>query len=151
MAGFFDRMLGRSKDSGSANKAKDRLQFVLVHDRVNIPPERLQMMKDEIVAVISKYVSVTSDEVEIALAQHDRKQNRLIAEVPFASLIDTLDPDEDVPYPITSTLFIELQPETSAEELPQLNEPLSSEETRPTRSQAKSGEDSVLETNNGLT
>jgi cell division topological specificity factor len=154
MAGFFDRMLGRSKDPGSANKAKDRLQFVLVHDRVNIPPERLQMMKDEIVAVISKYVSVTSDEVEIALAQHDRKQNRLIAEVPFASLIDTLDPDEDAPYPITSTLFIELQPDTSVEEdkeLPQLNEPLGSEETRPTRSQAKSGEDPVLEQNNDLT
>ncbi|MBC7870286.1 MAG: cell division topological specificity factor MinE [Chitinophagaceae bacterium] len=146
-------MLGRSKDPGSANKAKDRLQFVLIHDRVNIPPERLQMMKDEIVAVISKYVAVTHDQVEIALSQRERNQNRLIAEVPFASLINALDPDEDVPYPITSTLLVELQPETSGDKdkaLPQLNEHSSSEETRPTRSQASSSDDSLLEPNNDL-
>jgi septum formation topological specificity factor MinE len=38
MSNFFDRMFGR-KSEGSSSKAKDRLQFVLVHDRINLPPE----------------------------------------------------------------------------------------------------------------
>lgn len=91
MSGFFDRMLGRNKDDTSANTAKERLKFVLVHDRINLPPEQLKMMKSEILAVISKYVSVASEDVEIALEQHDRNDNRLIAEVPFSRRIELLD------------------------------------------------------------
>lgn len=94
MSGFFDRMLGRNKDDTSANTAKERLKFVLVHDRINLPPEQLKMMKAEILEVISKYVSVASEDVDIALEQHDRNDNRLIAEVPFSRRI-TLEDDED--------------------------------------------------------
>lgn len=83
MAGFFDRMLGRGRESGSAHQAKERLQFVLVHDRINLPPERLKEMKDEILAVISKYVDVDREEVDIALEQRDRHNNMLVAEIPF--------------------------------------------------------------------
>lgn len=88
MTGFFDRMLGRNRDETSANTAKERLKFVLVHDRINLPPEQLKMMKEEILAVISKYVSVSSEEVDIALEQRDRNDGRLIAEVPFSRRID---------------------------------------------------------------
>jgi cell division topological specificity factor len=102
MSGFFDRMLGRNKETPSANKAKERLQFVLIHDRVNLPPERLKAMKEEILAVISKYVAVSRDEVEIALEQRDRNKNKLIAEIPFSkSLSDDapsnprMDEDDD--------------------------------------------------------
>jgi cell division topological specificity factor len=83
MAGFWDRILGRSKTSGSAAKAKERLQFVLLHDRISLPPERLKMMKEEILAVISKYVAVTGSDIDIALKQRDRHSNMLIAEIPF--------------------------------------------------------------------
>ena len=37
MPNFFDRMLGRNNET-SADTAKQRLQFVLVHDRINLPP-----------------------------------------------------------------------------------------------------------------
>jgi cell division topological specificity factor len=84
MFGFFDRMLGRGKKTGSASTAKERLQFILVHDRIDLPPERLKAMKDEILAVISKYVSVYTQDVEIALEQRDRKGSMLVAEIPFS-------------------------------------------------------------------
>lgn len=98
MSGLFDRILGRSKDS-SANTAKERLQFILVHDRINLPPEQLRAMKEEILAVISKYVSVDSDGVDIALQQRDRN-NMLVAEIPFSTTrpsgaVRTGDPNED--------------------------------------------------------
>lgn len=83
MAGFWDRLLGR-RTNNSAHKAKERLQVVLIHDRINLSPELMQSMKDELLAVISKYVSVSSEDVEIALEQRDRNQNRLIAEIPFS-------------------------------------------------------------------
>lgn len=94
MSGFFDRMLGRGKET-SANKAKERLQFVLIHDRINLPPEKLKEMKDEILAVISKYVAVAGDQVDIALEQRDRNNNMLIAEIPFSKSLDGKTQDKD--------------------------------------------------------
>lgn len=88
MSGFFDRMLGRGKDT-SAKSAKERLQFVLVHDRINLPPERLQEMKEEILNVISRYVAVSAEEVDIALEQRDRNSNRIVADIPFSKSLDT--------------------------------------------------------------
>jgi len=84
MSGFFDRMLGRGSKEHSASTAKERLQFILVHDRINLPPEQLRAMKEEIVAVISKYVAVESDKVDIALQQRDRQNSMLVAEIPFS-------------------------------------------------------------------
>lgn len=77
--------------------AKDRLQFVLVHDRINLPPERLKEMKEEILAVISKYVAVDKDRVDIALEQRDRS-SKIVAEFPFTQdrrLSLPIDEDEE--------------------------------------------------------
>ncbi len=87
MSGFFDRFLGRAPNKGSGGIAKERLQFVLVHDRINLPPERMQEMKAEILAVISKYVEVDSENVDIALQQRNR-DSLIVAEIPFSSNTD---------------------------------------------------------------
>ena len=82
MASFFDRMFGRNKQ-GSGATAKDRLRFVLQYDRINIPPEQMEAMKREILEVISKYVAVDSERVDIALEQRDREHSTIVAEIPF--------------------------------------------------------------------
>lgn len=84
MSSLFDWMLGRGSGKGSSNTAKERLRFVLVHDRINLPPDQLTAMKEEILEVISKYVSIDSGNVDIALQQRDR-ENLLVAEIPFSS------------------------------------------------------------------
>lgn len=84
MSRFLERMFGREPKETSATMAKSRLQFVLVHDRINLEPEQMEAMKAEILAVISKYVSVDSDRVDIALQQRDRNNNMLVAEIPFS-------------------------------------------------------------------
>lgn len=88
MAGFFDRMLGRKNpNKGSSTTAKDRLKFVLLHERVKIAPEKMREMKAEIVAVIAKYVpGIDPDTVDIAIEQSDRYENKLIAEIPFSNV-----------------------------------------------------------------
>jgi cell division topological specificity factor len=81
MGSFLDRLLGRTP-KGSGATAKQRLQLVLVTDRSNLSPEKLQQMKDEIVAVISRYVSISPDKVAINLEQRDR-DNWLVADIPL--------------------------------------------------------------------
>ncbi len=98
MSSFLDRMLGRTGSKGSSSKAKERLQFVLVHDRMNLPPEQMDAMKQEILAVISKYVQIDARNVEIALQQRDR-DSLLVAEIPFAPRREGLDPDDPEYFP----------------------------------------------------
>ncbi|NOG50454.1 MAG: cell division topological specificity factor MinE [Chloroflexi bacterium] len=67
MSNFLGRLFGRSKEESSAQAAKRRLQFVLVHDRINLPPDLMTAMKEEILQVISKYVQVAGESIDIAL------------------------------------------------------------------------------------
>ena len=71
----------RPKD-GSRQIAKERLQFVLVHDRAPISPQLLERLKDEIIAVISRHLEIDSDGVEITLSQ-SRRESRLQADIPL--------------------------------------------------------------------
>ena len=81
MTSLLNRLFGRPR-KGSGKTAKDRLRFVLQHDRINLPPERLEEMKRDILAVIVKYVVVDKDHVEIALEQRDRNHSKLVAQIP---------------------------------------------------------------------
>ena len=83
MTNLLSRLFGRAK-KGSGATAKDRLRFVLQHDRINLPPERMEEMKREILAVIVKYLVVDKDRVEIDLEQRDRTHSKLVAEIPVA-------------------------------------------------------------------
>ncbi len=84
MTSLFDRILGRrnTPTSSAAKTAKERLQLVLVTDRSDLSPEKLQAMKDEIIAVISKYVTIAGDKVEINIEQRQR-DNWLVADIPI--------------------------------------------------------------------
>jgi cell division topological specificity factor len=81
MGNLLDRLLGR-RNKGSGALAKQRLQLVLVTDRSNLSPEKLQQMKDEIIAVISKYVNISPDKVAINVEQRER-DNWLVADIPL--------------------------------------------------------------------
>jgi cell division topological specificity factor len=80
MASWIDWLSG-SKDK-SADKAKERLKLVLIHDRTDLSDEALGRMKDEILKVISKYIEIDSAAVNIRVAQDGREQ-RLMADIPI--------------------------------------------------------------------
>ncbi|NLK88407.1 MAG: cell division topological specificity factor MinE, partial [Clostridiaceae bacterium] len=50
------KIFGRSKNSKDV--AKDRLKLVLIHDRANVSPQFLEMLKSEIIKVITNYMDV---------------------------------------------------------------------------------------------
>lgn len=78
--GFLDKLLGRQEPT-SREIAKERLQLVLVHDRVRISPGTLDRMKDDLISVISRYVEIEADGVEVTFTQ-GKRQSRLVADIP---------------------------------------------------------------------
>lgn len=62
---LLDYLLGQKKKK-SANVAKDRLQILLAHERSERQaPEYLPKMRDEILQVISKYVEIDTNQLQI--------------------------------------------------------------------------------------
>jgi cell division topological specificity factor len=80
--GFISRLFG-SREPTSRDIARERLQLVLVQDRVKISPTLLEQMKDELITVISRYVEIDADGVEVILTQ-GRRETRLVANIPVA-------------------------------------------------------------------
>lgn len=76
----FKRLLGSSERS-SGDVAKRRLRFVLVQDRLSLPPEKMTQLKDELIRVISNYVEVDREGIEVVLTGNGR-QSHLKANVP---------------------------------------------------------------------
>ena len=51
----------------SGNVAKDRLKLLLVSDRANCSPEVMEAIKNDIIKVISKYMDVDTDALDIQI------------------------------------------------------------------------------------
>lgn len=63
-------MLGfKSKKSKSV--AKERLQFVLVQDRVKLSPKEMKSMKKELIGVLGKYLDIDSRKIEMEVKRED--------------------------------------------------------------------------------
>lgn len=85
----FSQLFGKKNQSG--NVAKDRLKLVLIHDRMNCSTELLEMMRADIIAVISKYVDIDTDDfnIEVSTMECDKggqKSPVLSANIPIKNL-----------------------------------------------------------------
>lgn len=76
---FFDRLFGKKN---SADSAKERLQFVLIHDRTDLTPAQLDSLKDDLIATISRHVEIDPQAMQIGV-EHDGRSQRLVADIPI--------------------------------------------------------------------
>lgn len=53
----------------SREVAKDRLKILLISDRVNCSPEILEMIKKDIAEVISRYMKIDTNNMEILISK----------------------------------------------------------------------------------
>ncbi len=58
-----------SRKTASKDIAKDRLKLVLIHDRVNCSTQLLEMLKVDIIKVISNYMEIDEEELDIQISQ----------------------------------------------------------------------------------
>lgn len=83
MGWLFGRSGGRS--GRSAEVASERLQLVLKYDRARLPPGLVNLLKDELLDVIRRYLDVVEDSIEVTIASGGSRGNApmaLVANVP---------------------------------------------------------------------
>jgi len=83
------RLFGRPKNS--KDTAKERLKLVLIHDRANVSPQLLEMMKNDIIQVISHYLDIDTEGLDIQLTRTKSEDGEgvvpaLIANIPIKSV-----------------------------------------------------------------
>lgn len=69
---FLSFLLGEKKKTASV--AKERLQIILAHERSSLSarrPDYLPELQRELVAVISKYVSIKPEDIKVNLEKQD--------------------------------------------------------------------------------
>ncbi len=69
---LFDKILPWGVNSRSRYKAKTRLQVVIAHDRAGVNPELLEQMRQEILAVVTRYLEIDLEEMELTIDSNDR-------------------------------------------------------------------------------
>jgi cell division topological specificity factor len=99
---LLERLFGRDQIT-SRTKVKQRLKFILAHDRAAISPQIFEQMRREIMQVVSKYVELEEENIEINL-ESDRDLTAVIANLPIRA-IRLVPPSEPptVPLPETSS------------------------------------------------
>ena len=80
-----------SKKPASRDVAKERLQLVLVHDRANVDPELLEKLRAEIMQVISKYMEIQVEDLDIQITKTKSEDGSrivpaLVANIPIKSI-----------------------------------------------------------------
>src|SRR5213082_1792484 len=79
--GLFEFMSGRKKPR-PGELAKERLKVVLVQDRIKVSPEVLELIKADLLTVISRRLDIDEQHVELTMAREDR-WDKLQANVPI--------------------------------------------------------------------
>jgi len=89
---WLSKVMG-TRGGKSADVAAQRLQLVLKYDRARLPPGLLETLKDELLAVISRYVDVVEDGIEVSLTGEARVADAsvvLVANVPIRGPRETV-------------------------------------------------------------
>jgi cell division topological specificity factor len=74
--------------SSARRSTKERLKLVLVHDRVNVSSTFLEMIKGDLIKVISDYMEIDEDNLEIKMTKTKRDEDdnlvpALVANIPI--------------------------------------------------------------------
>ena len=86
--GKTEKQAGNSKDA-----AKERLHLVLMQDRANVSADFLELMKQEIIEVIKKYIEVDESAIDVRLTNKENEDGTngapaLYANIPIMNIKD---------------------------------------------------------------
>lgn len=89
---FFKKIVKEpQKELGSKDAAKERLHLVLMQDRANVSADFLELMKQEIIDVIKKYIVVDEDSIDVRLTNQTKEDGTngapsLYANIPIVNI-----------------------------------------------------------------
>jgi len=65
-------------ESTSKDIAKERLRLILVNDRADVSPKFLDIIKSELVDMVSDYMEIEEDGLEVKLTKVEDSSNNMI-------------------------------------------------------------------------
>lgn len=77
---------GQAADESSKDTAKERLHLVLMQDRANVSADFLDLMKQEIIDVIKKYIEVDEKEIDVRLTNQPNEDGTTGAPALYANI-----------------------------------------------------------------
>jgi len=84
---FFRKMTKKeNKIANSKEQAKERLHLVLMQDRANVSADFLDLMKQEIIDVIKKYIEVDEGAIDVRLTNKDNGDGTTGAPALYANI-----------------------------------------------------------------
>lgn len=85
MIDLIQNFFGKEKPVNSKDIAKERLRLVLVHDRVNVSPQFMELLKEDMIKAISNYVEINEKEMEVNFT-YSKTSVTLVANIPVSQL-----------------------------------------------------------------
>ena len=92
IANFFKKLMkSEAKQTPSKETAKERLHLVLMQDRANVSADFLELMKQEIIEVIKKYIEVEESAIDVRLTKEVKEDGSqgapsLYANIPILNI-----------------------------------------------------------------
>ncbi len=74
------------KDPNSKETAKERLHLVLMQDRANMSVDFLELMKQEIIEVIKKYIQIDENAIDVRLTNKEKNDGGATAPALYANI-----------------------------------------------------------------
>ena len=82
----FFKKIKKSEKEDSKNTAKERLHLVLMQDRANVSADFLELMKQEIIEVIKKYIDVDESAIDVRLTNKENEDGSNGAPALYANI-----------------------------------------------------------------
>lgn len=119
---MFSRLFGRRKKAPTASIAKERLQIIVAHERIQNTrknPDFLTDLQKDILAVVRKYIPVDSEQIKVAMDQEDGcdvlELNIVLSDISDVNNDDTEDPENSSEEVVSNCSQVCEDEETSEE------------------------------------
>ena len=99
---FFKKIGRRDQiEEKSKDTAKERLHLVLMQDRANVSADFLDMMRQEIIEVIKKYIDVDEKDIDVRLTNKTNEDGTmgapaLYANIPIAGIREEMKKEKNI-------------------------------------------------------
>lgn len=162
----FFKKIGKSeknnKETKSKQTAKERLHLVLMQDRANVSADFLEMMKQEIIEVIKKYIEVDEKEIDVRLTNEVKEDGTtgapsLYANIPIMNIKNEMKKEVEVKAKEEENSKQEVEEEKeeaeteikeeNSEEVVKETETTTDEENKPEEEQTDNKEETTVEEN----